>query len=380
MRRRVSNVNAGAVLLLAPSIGFGGGIERVADVVERTWPTRCLRVNLYRRGREVNATGNRARQVQFGVQAMTVALRYKPELIFCLHAGLLPVAVAAAQASGGTLVLWALGDEVWLPPSRPRLALWRQVDAVFAISTFTRDRVLANTRLDPLRVHTMHLPVAPLFEGPQPSGLRSTEPQILSVGRVSRQSRYKGYYEIAACLPFVRTAVPGARWQIVGDGDDTASLLSYCRSLGLDDKAVTLTSGLTDIDVAAAYHRATVFALPSVVRINERRAEGEGFGLVYAEAGMFAVPSIASTEGGGALDFVENGKTGLTVRPGDQQGLGSAIVQVLTNSQLRDKLGRAAQAKAVRRHTFAAFEAEFREKIGGLTPLRTRTAALRRSA
>jgi phosphatidylinositol alpha-1,6-mannosyltransferase len=365
MSRAASDTGTDTMLLLAPSTGFGGGIERVADVVERAWPGHCLRLDLYRLGRERDPAGNRARQARFGAQALGAALRIRPELVFCLHAGLLPVATAAASAGGARLAVWGHGDEVWLGPGPAKRALWHRVDAVLTSSTFTGERLLETTGVDASRVHPMHVPVAPAFEpaGNRRQAQERAEPRVISVGRVSRQSRYKGYYEVADCLPLVLAAVPAARWQVVGDGDDVPALLAHCAGLGLPDEAVTISSGLDDDALAAAYGGASVLALPSTVSIGPEGATGEGFGLVYAEAGMFGVPAIASRKGGGALDFVEDGSTGLTVQPGDREALAAAIVAMLTDRALRDRLGEAARKRARLHHTFAAFEAEFLDTL-----------------
>jgi glycosyltransferase involved in cell wall biosynthesis len=355
--------NCGTLLLLAPSTGFGGGIERVAEVVARAWPGPVIRLNLYRSGRESVPAGNRARQARFSVQAVAAALRSRPDFVFCLHAGLLPVAAAAARGSGARLAVWAHGDEVWLPPAAAKLALWRGVDIVLSSSTFTAARVVEAARVADERVHPMHLPVAPAFESERPPESDGGGPRLLSVGRVSRQSRYKGYYEIAGCLPAVLREVPDATWQIAGSGDDVEALLGHCEALGLGRDTVTVSSGLDDRSLAAAYADATVFVLPSTVSIGKRTALGEGFGMVYAEAGMLGVPSIASTRGGGALDFVEHERTGLTVPPEDGDALRAAIVRILTDGALRDRLGGEALARARNMHTFAVFEAEFRDTL-----------------
>ena len=119
-------------------------------------------------------------------------------------------------------------------------------------------------------------------------------------------------------------------------------LLAHCRELGIRH-AVTFLGGVSDEDLIHAYREADVFVLPSVAQAQYQPPTGEGFGLVYAEAGAFGVPSIASTSGGGALDFVENGVTGMTTAPGDSADLAAAILRLLSDPQERSRLGQAAQ-------------------------------------
>ena len=77
---------------------------------------------------------------------------------------------------------------------------------------------------------------------------------------------------------------------------------------------------------------------------------GEGFGLVYAEAGAFGLPSIASKAGGGALDYVRDGETGLTVSPGDHAGLVGALSTLLDDDTVRGRLGAAARRRTLGAH------------------------------
>lgn len=78
---------------------------------------------------------------------------------------------------------------------------------------------------------------------------------------------------------------------------------------------------------------------------------GEGFGLVYAEAAALALPSVASGAGGGSVDLVEHGVTGLTVPPEDRAALAAAIVRLLRDGSLARRLGLAARKRVAERHT-----------------------------
>jgi glycosyltransferase involved in cell wall biosynthesis len=103
------------------------------------------------------------------------------------------------------------------------------------------------------------------------------------------------------------------------------------------------------------YQRADMLVLPSVARPDARPPEGEGFGLVFAEAGAYGVPAVASAAGGGSLDFVRHGETGLTVPPGDPGALAAAILELIEQPALRDRLGEAARRLVLERHTPARF-------------------------
>jgi glycosyltransferase involved in cell wall biosynthesis len=90
-------------------------------------------------------------------------------------------------------------------------------------------------------------------------------------------------------------------------------------------------------DVGVLFAASDVFALPSRL---------EGFGLVYVEAAMYGVPSIA-TRVGGVPDAVHDGETGVLVDPGDGEALRRALIEMRTNPTLRERLGTAARRRAV---------------------------------
>ncbi len=72
---------------------------------------------------------------------------------------------------------------------------------------------------------------------------------------------------------------------------------------------------------------------------------GEGFGIVYLEAGVFAKPVVAGNVGG-ALDAVIDGETGLLVDPDDPLAVAQAITTLLSDRQLAQRLGAGGAARA----------------------------------
>jgi glycosyltransferase involved in cell wall biosynthesis len=210
--------------------------------------------------------------------------------------------------------------------------------------------------LPPGTVRLLPLPIEPALaaaaDGPRQA---NKAPMLLTVTRLTPEHRYKGYLDVADALPAVLGRIPDARWTVVGTGPDAGQLARHCQELGIND-SVHLAGGLNDLELADAYRSASALALPSVADAEIQPAIGEGFGLVYAEAGAFGLPSIASGAGGGALDFVVDNETGLTVPPGDRDALAEAITKLLSAGDLRARLGSAARAKARSRHwpdTFA---------------------------
>lgn len=100
---------------------------------------------------------------------------------------------------------------------------------------------------------------------------------------------------------------------------------------------VVVATDVPHQQVVAAWRHATVGVVPSVVP--------EGFGRVAVECLAGGTPCVVSALGG-LLDIVTDEVDGLHVRPGDTEGLTAAIRRLLSDDELRARLGAAGPAKA----------------------------------
>ncbi|MDO5697677.1 MAG: glycosyltransferase [Dermatophilus congolensis] len=121
---------------------------------------------------------------------------------------------------------------------------------------------------------------------------------------------------------------------IVGEGDERAALEALAASV---DGTVRFHGRRPPDEVARMMRSATAFVGPS-----RRSSKGwvEGLGLVFLEAARAGVPTIGYRTGG-IPEAVLDGETGLLVDPGDVDGLTAAMTAVVTDPQLRERLGRA---------------------------------------
>ena len=104
---------------------------------------------------------------------------------------------------------------------------------------------------------------------------------VLCVGRFYRRKRVGLLLEAAAAL---REAIPGLAVRIVGNGPCEAAWRAQAEGLKLDG-TVTWLGDLSRGRLAAEYHGANIFCLPSVQ---------EGFGIVLLEAMAAGKPIVAA--------------------------------------------------------------------------------------
>jgi phosphatidylinositol alpha-1,6-mannosyltransferase len=84
----------------------------------------------------------------------------------------------------------------------------------------------------------------------------------------------------------------------------------------------------------------------------------EGFGLVFAEAMSHGAPVLTADEDA-STEVSLDGETGLAVNRGDPGAVSRAIVSVLKDDRLFERLSRNAYARWSRRFCFSAFRARF---------------------
>jgi glycosyltransferase involved in cell wall biosynthesis len=166
---------------------------------------------------------------------------------------------------------------------------------------------------------------------------------------------------IKNCAAFLHAAAeisrrePGVRFLVAGDGEERDMLHQLARSLGLGGKVVFLGDRRDMPEVLAAMD---VFVLSS---------RNEGFGRVIVEAMASGAP-VVSTNVGGAAEVLGEGKAGLLV-PSDAPGeLAAAVMQILGDKALYDRLrdsGRKRAADFDIRVTVDAYEKVYLELLGG---------------
>jgi len=125
---------------------------------------------------------------------------------------------------------------------------------------------------------------------------------------------------------------------IIGKGPLESELREQAHSQGIASR-VFFEPPVSDEDLTAWYHASDVFCLPSVAR-------SEAFGLVQVEAHASGLP-VVSTDLTTGVPFVNaDGVTGLVVPPGDSSALARALGTLLSDDDLRRRLGEQARSRA----------------------------------
>jgi len=175
------------------------------------------------------------------------------------------------------------------------------------------------------------------------------------IGFVGRLSAEKRPDLLLQAVSRIAREQPTARFAFIGGGPLARRTQQAVRDARLDGR-VTLGGLRHDMD--AVYAAIDVLALPSDI---------EGTSRVLIEAQMRAVPVVA-TAVGGSPELVRDGVTGFLVPPGRVDALTSALTRLLTDHDLRTRMGRAAVDEAQGRT--ASVMAEAVQAIYDLMPPR----------
>jgi phosphatidylinositol alpha-1,6-mannosyltransferase len=165
---------------------------------------------------------------------------------------------------------------------------------------------------------------------------------LLSAGRLIER---KNHALMLAALPAVLEAFPDALYVIAGDGPARKRLEKEVARRRLSAH-VTFTGFVTQGELRALHERADVFLMPSL----ENASDIEGFGIVFLEANYFRTPVIGSRSGG-IPEAVLDGCNGLLVSGEDAAELGRAIVRLLGDPRLRERLAEQGHRRVLERFT-----------------------------
>jgi len=150
----------------------------------------------------------------------------------------------------------------------------------------------------------------------------------------------KGIDDLVPAVTALARRWPDARLTAIGTGVDPAIVTGAFP--GDVQHRVSSIQTMDDAESAKALAGADVFVLPSLF---------EGTPLTLMEAMMSGLP-IVTTDTCGMHDVIRHDVTGLLVPVRSPEAIVAALDRLFSSSDLRERLGRAAQADAVAHYTW----------------------------
>jgi len=155
-------------------------------------------------------------------------------------------------------------------------------------------------------------------------GIKEEDRVVFYVGRLVPE---KGISTLIRAFVKVAAEIPQVKLVIGGKGVQGPMLRELADELGLNDRII-FTGYISDELRDSLYHRAEVAVFPSLY---------EPFGIVTLEAMAAGTPVVVSDVGGPA-EIVVDGETGLKVPPSNEEELARALIRLLTDKRLANRL------------------------------------------
>lgn len=156
----------------------------------------------------------------------------------------------------------------------------------------------------------------------------------LVVGKIGRLAPQKNHDELLKAVPAIVERHPNVRFLLVGDGPLYEEFLGKVRELGLEKNFVF--AGLVD--------REKVPEMIAAMDVVAHTALWEGLPRVLPQAMAMAKPCVAF-DTDGTPEVLINDVTGYVVERHDSAGLADAVSKLLSDADLRKRIGEAARRR-----------------------------------
>jgi glycosyltransferase involved in cell wall biosynthesis len=228
------------------------------------------------------------------------------------------------------------GFSRWLPLSRRERSrllrleseMYGEASHVFVMAGAAKDSLVGDYQVDPGRVTVVgggiNFETFPKHPGP------AKDSRILFIGRDFKR---KGGEVLLRAFERVRTRLPDAELHVVGTSERLTQPGVHVDSRQFfDDRR----------QISNLYADARVFCFPALY---------EPFGLVLPEAMAHGVPCIGSTVQA-IPEILDGGRAGLLVPAGEPEPLADALLRLLTDDELAQRVGEAGRRRVKQRYTW----------------------------
>tara|TARA_B100000900_G_scaffold413465_1_gene437526 strand:- start:327 stop:1409 length:1083 start_codon:yes stop_codon:yes gene_type:complete len=149
-------------------------------------------------------------------------------------------------------------------------------------------------------------------------------PRLITVSRFDKR---KNHEKVIMALRNLKQIYPDIVYICVGNGDEENNIKNLVKELDLESQ-VMFFKDISDSLKNALVAESNIFVMPSFIH----KSSVEGFGIVYAEAAQYGIPSIGGKDGG-ASDAITHEKTGLICDGNNLDEIYSSINSMLENKK-----------------------------------------------
>jgi glycosyltransferase involved in cell wall biosynthesis len=235
-------------------------------------------------------------------------------------------------------------------PLESRVSRWlfapalRRAKSVICLSRFTQQWIERLITLPNSLVLTGGVTLSDYDRPVQASLPRWAESKKIALTSAGAFKQRKGQHVTLEAIAQARQQIPDLHWVLTGDPTQNPSysqpLQQRIADLGLTEY-VHFVGLVSQEELVVWYQRADVFVLNS---LNDG-SSFEGLGMVYLEAGAVGTPSIGSWNCGAEAAIID-GVSGFLVPQGDSEATAQALIRLLSDSALYQRMSAAARQQA----------------------------------
>jgi phosphatidylinositol alpha-1,6-mannosyltransferase len=183
-------------------------------------------------------------------------------------------------------------------------------------------------------------------------------PLLLTVGSVSER---KGQEIVIRAMPHVLKLIPDAHYLMAGLPTIRPKLEALAGELGVRDR-VHFLGRVDDAALLGAYNACDVFVMTSR---HSTEGDFEGYGIAVVEAALCGKPAVVSDDSG-LVEAVIDGETGYHAPIDDAEATAAALIELLQDRELRQRMGQAARGRALREQTWSRQAERYAEVLQSL--------------
>jgi len=210
---------------------------------------------------------------------------------------------------------------------------YQHADRIIAVSSTTKESLIKDYGINREKISIIPNGVDTMLFSPKKDVEKIPE-SILHVGRLEPR---KGISTLLKAIALVKKEIPDIHLYLIGKGD-IGGYKSTVSELSLQNQ-VTFLGTVSQRELIEWYNRVEICVIASVV---------EGFGRVAVESMACKTPVIG-TEVPGLVDIIADGETGILVPPEKEDALAKAIINLISDPELRQRMGEQARKRVKER-------------------------------
>ena len=154
--------------------------------------------------------------------------------------------------------------------------------------------------------------------------LKVKSPRLITVSRFDKR---KNHEKVIMSIRNLKQIYPDIVYICIGYGDEEENLKELVKELNLESQ-IMFFKDISENLKNALIAKSNIFVMPSI----KYKTSIEGFGIAYAEAAQYGVPSLGGKDGG-AADVIEHNKTGLICDGNNLDDIYSSLNSMIENKK-----------------------------------------------